>query len=156
LNTFYFAYGSNMNPDRVVQRAMRFSDHFAGTLRDYRLAFNKASVNYPGAASANVVHAPGEAVEGVLYQLVQPDEIERMDPFEGYPHRYGRQLLAVNAPSAVVEAWVYIAHPDFVVEGLKPNRWYLEHLLRGRPYLSPEYLERLVAVACRPDSDVES
>lgn len=152
---YYFAYGSNMNRARVERRAMPFVDHHGGLLHDYRLAFNKRSTVHPGAASANVVHSPGDRVEGVLYRLPDHSGIEMMDPFEGYPVRYRRERLPVVAGDSICHAWVYLANDDYIAEGLRPARWYLNHLLAGEPHLSVDYLRRLAATHCLPDSDVE-
>lgn len=153
--THYFAYGSNMNPERVRQRSMEFNHHQAGSLHNYRLTFNKRSVKHPGSASANVMMHSGAVTEGVVYQLQHPDQITRMDLFEGYPHRYDRLPVRIVCQQGVVEAWVYIANETHVTEGLKPNRWYLDHLLAGKQFLSNAYLERLESVECLPDSNIE-
>ncbi len=151
----YFAYGSNMNSSRVRGRRMQFDEHAAGSLHDYRLAFNKRSVKFPGAASANVAIQEGAVTEGVLYRLQHPGQIEMMDPFEGYPLRYDRIALPIVTREKVVEAWVYIANAAFVAEGLQPARWYLEHLLAGKDFLSTSYYEQLTTVECLPDSHIE-
>ncbi len=135
---YYFAYGSNMNSARVEKREMPFLEYHSGVLHDFVLRFNKRSAKYPGAASANVVAAPGEMVQGVLYRLPAPHSIEMMDPFEGYPVRYDRQRLPVLYGDDVCHAWVYLANADYIAEGLMPARWYLEHLLAGRPHLTDE------------------
>lgn len=152
---YYFAYGSNMNPGRVRARNMKFDTYSSGMLEGYRLAFNKRSVKFPGAASANVEPTEGCRVEGVLYRLESADEIEVMDVFEGYPVRYRRELLPVRYGERIVTAWTYIANQEFVTHGLKPARWYLEHLLTGGPYLSHSYLQELKATETLPDSNVE-
>ena len=151
----YFAYGSNMNPERVSRRQMRFESAAGGVLHNYSLRFNKRSVKYPGAASANVAHQPGSLTEGVVYRLSHPAQIEMMDPFEGYPVRYDRLALPIRTTGAVVHAWVYIANTEFITEGLSPARWYLEHLLAGEPFLSVDYVEQLRQTPCLPDSHVE-
>ena len=152
---YYFAYGSNMNPARVERRRMPFVEHHGGVLDGFRLAFNKRSVKVPGAASANVMAADGHRVEGVLYRLADGAGIEFMDPFEGYPVRYRREILPVTFGTDVFEAWVYLANRDYIEEGLQPARWYLDHLLEGRPHLSENYYRRLLLTECMPDSDVE-
>ncbi len=152
---YYFAYGSNMNPERVRRREMRFEDHHAGLLADYRLVFNKRSVKYPGAASANVMASVGAVTEGIVYRLSQPAQIETMDAFEGFPVRYGRLSLPVNCQHGTVDAWVYIANNDYITEGLKPARWYLDHLLVAAPHLSAGYVKKLASFACLDDSAVE-
>jgi len=152
----YFSYGSNMNPARVRQRQMAFDAHMPAQLSGYALAFNKRSHKYPGAASANVVTAGATSlVEGVVYRLKHADQIQMMDPFEGYPRLYKRFELPVQTLSGPVMAWTYIANAEYVVEGLKPARWYLEHLLAGREHLSADYYARLAGVVCLPDSDDE-
>ncbi len=152
---YYFAYGSNMNPARVKKRKMEFHSHERGSLEHYRFAFNKRSVKYPGSASANVNAEQHHITEGVVYRLKEPEQITMMDPYEGYPIRYNRLALPIQVETGVVEAWVYIANDDYVMEGLRPNRWYLEHLLSARAHLSDGYYEMLAATLCLPDSDVE-
>ena len=158
--TCYFAYGSNMNAERVRQRHMGFHAVQGGWLADYQLVFNKRSQKHPGAASANVVYRKGSRTEGVVYRLKGADQITVMDPFEGYPARYDRIILPVSigqsaGPGAQEQAWVYMANPAWVTGGLSPARWYLEHLLAGRPYLSPGYIETLMTTPCLPDSLLE-
>lgn len=147
---YYFAYGSNMNPERVVYRGLSVDHYESGVLTDYRLVFNKKSVKHEGAASANVVEHKGECVEGVIYKLSHPEEIRVMDPFEGYPVRYSRYLLPIACADGQRDAWVYIANEAYVSHGLKPARWYLNHLLAGRPWLSKPYFEKLQRVDCLP------
>lgn len=155
LVTHYFAYGSNMNPNRVRGRKVQFDHHRAGTLHDFRLVFNKRSVKFPGAASANVMAEEGAATQGVVYRLQTPEQITMMDPFEGYPTRYSRQALQIECGKQLVKAWVYIANDEFVTTGLKPARWYLEHLLAGKEFLTTAYFEQLMTVECLPDSHIE-
>ncbi|WP_148254596.1 gamma-glutamylcyclotransferase family protein [Aidingimonas lacisalsi] len=143
--TYYFAYGSNMNPARVRARIGRTRHVMAGTLPDHVLAFNKAS-RIPGIAHANVVSRPGERVEGALFQLEHAEQIELMDPFEGAPHDYQRQRRAILTAEGDIDAWVYIAVPERTRAGLKPVREYLDHLLAGRPFLSDGYHGWLSAV----------
>ena len=60
---WYFAYGSNMNLERVAARIGETRRVLAGSLEGYALRFNKAS-RVPGIAHANVVPAPGERGAG--------------------------------------------------------------------------------------------
>ena len=152
---YYFAYGSNMNTARVTKRQMPFSGFEAGVLEGYRLVFNKRSTIYPGTASANIEVADNDRVEGLLYALEDDRGIESMDPFEGYPVRYDRSLVSIQTAQATVQSWVYIANQAYLAPGLKPASWYLNHLLAGERHLSRPYFERLSAVVCLPDSDVE-
>ncbi|MFG6178240.1 gamma-glutamylcyclotransferase family protein [Halomonas sp. THAF12] len=139
---YYFAYGSNMNPARVEARIGATRRVLPGVLYDHALRFDKAS-RIDGISHANVVSAPGQRVEGALFELLAHEQIECMDPFEGYPHDYDRHRMPIHTGQGAIEAWVYIAAPGATGEALKPAREYLEHLLAGQAFLSPEYHARL-------------
>jgi gamma-glutamylcyclotransferase (GGCT)/AIG2-like uncharacterized protein YtfP len=139
---YYFAYGSNMNVERVAARIGETRRALSGALMGYVLTFDKAS-RIPGIAHANVTFCPGEQVEGVLFELLEPAQIELMDPFEGVPNDYFRQRRVIHTPEGEIEAWVYMAVPERTRPALRPAREYLDHLLAGKPFLSQEYHARL-------------
>jgi len=145
LPAYYFAYGSNMNPERMLRRGARFKGYRRGVLKNYELRFNKLRLN--GSAAANAVFKPGARLEGVLYELENPAEaIEALDRAEGYPSHYDRKILPVETPEGkLVDAVVYLAQPWVVKEGLVPEREYFEHLLRacGLGILTDEYCAEL-------------
>lgn len=142
---YYFAYGSNMNVERVAARIGETRRALRGVMADHQLLFDKISL-VPGVAHANVAACPGENVEGVLFELLEPAQIELMDPFEGVPHDYARHRHTFQTAEGDIEAWVYIAVPGQTRSELKPAREYLDHLLAGKPFLSPEYHARLAQV----------
>ena len=153
-DVYYFAYGSNMNPKRVMARGIEYSEILSGRLFDYELVFNKHSTKREGSA-ANIVRRANEVTEGVLYLLADAVQITKMDPFEGFPDQYRRKKLRILADSKSLNAWVYIANQRFVKENLLPPRWYLNHLLEGREFLSERYYKKLLDVRCLENSEVE-
>lgn len=151
MSHWYFAYGSNMNRARMQQRGMQIVGASPGVLRNARLVFNKRAADCEGIAYANIAHAPGDRVEGVLYELADRNEIIRMDPFEGTPRRYSRDVFLIETRhNRQQAAWVYVANRALIHEGLRPAAWYLAHLLEGRQYLSDAYFQRLLAVEAAP------
>lgn len=155
----YFAYGSNMNPERVRERGIEFEHACGARLPGYALVFDKTSRKHAGVGHANLLPAPGRVAEGVLYFLRSPAEIGKMDRFESTPINYSREIIrvaveSVDVPSTTAETggwvatWTYFANPAVRQPALKPPRSYLEHLLAGRPYLSAEYYEALAAWPC--------
>ncbi|MFP6795521.1 MAG: gamma-glutamylcyclotransferase family protein [Pseudomonadales bacterium] len=146
----YFAYGSNMDPARVVDRGIQFTRISAAVLVGYDLLFNKRSREQKGAGHANIVVEPGGQVEGVLYELEGPNEIEKMDVFEYVPTNYNREVVIVTTQTDQLLAWAYVANPAVVLSGLTPPCWYMTHLLGGRTYLSDRYIEMLESVKCIP------
>jgi len=140
---WYYAYGSNMNPERVSDRGLSFDRVIAGWVRGLGLRFNKQSKEHPHCGHANLVYAPAETAEGVLYRLTDEHMINRMDPFEKAPVNYSREPIAVQTQEGPIISWVYFANPAVLREGLVPSQDYLNHLLAGRPYLSDDYYARL-------------
>jgi gamma-glutamylcyclotransferase (GGCT)/AIG2-like uncharacterized protein YtfP len=144
----YFAYGSNMNPARVAARGLRIAACESARLEGVRLVFDKASNDHPECAHANLAFGRNGVVEGVLYRLVDADEIRKMDPFERTPINYSRDAIVVETTHGSVNAWTYFANPGVRRAGLRPERAYLEHLLAGRPYLSAPYYSWLDRTPC--------
>ncbi len=141
----YFAYGSNMNPERMRKRGVNFLDRKCAVLEGWRLMFNKkpSRPTHPQEGYANIERDENSVVEGVLY-TIKDEDIEQLDRYEGYPNHYDRIKVKVKLRNGEeVEAITYVARPDKVEEGLKPARGYLGHLLKGKDCLSKEYYEML-------------
>ena len=139
----YFAYGSNMDPERMRKRGINFSKREHAILEGWRLAFNKIATRNPKEGFANIVKNEKCFVEGILYTIPESD-IEKLDRYEGYPNHYERIKVRVRLNRGEeVEATTYVAKFDKVREGLKPSKEYLKHLLKGCDLLSEEYCERL-------------
>ena len=159
----YFAYGSNMNRERVRQRAMPFVAAIPARLEGYTLVFDKVAREQGDAAHANITPCQGAWVEGVLYELVDPASILVMDRFERTPVNYSREVVQVHASRSAVRAesglevtqplfaWTYFANPAVRRTDRLPGRQYLQHLLAGEPFLSADYLKRLRAQAVTDD-----
>ncbi len=142
----YFAYGSNMNPERVRERGLRVSGEEPGIVEGLCLQFDKRAAD--GVGHANLRVAKGRRVEGVLYRLDGTEEIAKMDPFERAPWNYGREAIRVQASTGMVAAWTYFANPAVIQRGLRPSRAYLAHLLAGEPFLSDSYFRMLADWPC--------
>ena len=147
----YFAYGSNMNQQRVAERGLVVVRAEAARLSGFRLVFDKHSPAHQGTGHANITREPGEVVEGVLYWLAGADEIVKMDRFERSPVNYSRDVIEVQTASGSVCSWTYFANPAVRRPGLLPPRSYLAHLLAGRPFLSDTYFLKLSAWECVED-----
>jgi len=138
----YFAYGSNMNPERMKGRNINFSSRKFAKLFDYKLVFNKKAKN-GNYTYANIIESKNDFIEGSLYEF--PDnEIIHLDQAEGYPNHYDKKIVEVtDLENNLIEATTYIAKKDKIVIGLKPQREYLNHILAGRDILTDEYYANL-------------
>ena len=149
---WYFAYGSNMNPNRVAERGLVTKGCCGGVLSGFELAFDKGAQARPGVGHANINAQRGAQVEGLLHHLASADEILKMDPFEKAPINYGRDVVPVQlikpepgSPSWVW-AWTYFANDAVKQPNLRPEADYLAHLLAGEQWLSEGYVRKLRTV----------
>ena len=86
-NYLYFAYGSNLNPERMRRRIPEARIVGRATLKGWRLVER---------LYADIEKSRGGSVDGVLY-LVTPTELHRLDAYEGYPNIYDCILVSVHA-----------------------------------------------------------
>ena len=99
MNRFYFAYGSNMNPERIRERIPTARTVGPAFILGWRLKER---------LYADIERSAGERVDGVLYLLSQI-EIFRLDEYEGYPRTYGCVGLdAIIDPEHKVSAFTYV------------------------------------------------
>jgi len=156
----YFAYGSNMNEQRLRQR---IGDNFiiigGGYLEGYELVFNKKSSQYPNNGVANIVKNKYKTVHGIIYKLIGSEDdvynsILKLDHAEG--KNYLREMLKIKIDlhynneipdsfsQGQVLSYIYICTNSLKIDfSLKPSNNYLNHLLEGKNYLTPSYLNYL-------------
>ncbi len=84
---WYFAYGSNMNPARLVDGRLRregvdLGRRIGGRLDGWRLTFDKSRRSPSGSGVGNIVPVPGGCVHGTLNEM--PDAgLAVLDVWEG-------------------------------------------------------------------------
>jgi len=128
---WYFAYGANMHDSAFLQRRrMRPLEWRVGRIDGFRLRFNLEGRPKGRAAPANISHAPGEEVWGVLYRLTRRDLV-RLNASEGVPGRRYRPLWldAEDGHGGRLVAVTYIAEGDD--EDGAPSLRYLTLLREG-------------------------
>lgn len=140
MGVVYFAYGSNMDFNRLEEREVYFELIGLGILEDYTLKFNKIASKRSGVGFANIVKQKGSRVEGLLFSIAN---IEQLDRFEGYPTHYKKEILKIQHANNVFDATVYVAADDWVSDDLKPERAYLNRLLAANDFLSEAYFDFL-------------
>jgi gamma-glutamylcyclotransferase (GGCT)/AIG2-like uncharacterized protein YtfP len=133
----YFAYASNMAERVMNELCPGHRCLGAAELPEYRLAFTRRSIR-TNTGVADVVHAPGHSVWGVLYEL---DEamLAAIDAKEGNGWAYQRREVRVRADAAgpLLEAQTYAVIAPEEVE-VAPSLEYLQGVLdaaelRGLP-----------------------
>ncbi len=103
----YFAYGSNLDAQRMIRRCSTATVVGAATLAGHRVVFAGRSQTWGGAV-ATLLPDPEASVAGLVWALGQAD-LEALDGFEGHPHSYRRRLVVVTLTGgALASAHTYI------------------------------------------------
>ena len=117
----YAAYGSNLDPQRMAERAPYSPVAGTGWLEGWRLTFGGEDRGWDGALSM-VVEEPGSSVFVVLYDMHPLDEAS-LDAWEGTSLGLWRKLrVRVSTREGDVLAWLYVLD-DY--EGGLPSAAYL-------------------------------
>jgi hypothetical protein len=146
---WYFAFGSNMNPARLIEARLRpqgvmVTRRIAGIAHGWRLTFHKPWSSMPGAGVADIVASDKAVVHGTLNEM-PPSGLDVLDGYEGTRSgHYRRTVITVHAPALerTVQAIAYTACGPFD-QTLRPTRAYLDHLLAGKDLLPADYVEAL-------------
>jgi gamma-glutamylcyclotransferase (GGCT)/AIG2-like uncharacterized protein YtfP len=117
----YAAYGSNMDPSRMAERAPHSPPAGSGWLIGWRLTFGGEELGWEGAL-ATLVEDPLSQVFVMLYDLTDADAAS-LDHWEGSDLGLYRKLrVRVQALDGEMLAWVYVLD---AYEGGLPSASYL-------------------------------
>jgi len=141
----YFAYGSNLDEERLLARVPGARALGRARLDGFGLRTNKPGRD--GSAKANLVLAAGEVTWGVLY-AIELDAYEQLDRFEG---GYVRRRVVVETDTDVRAALTYVSERRTLE--LTVTAAYRAHMVRGaRAHGLPEdWVRRLAALPSRGD-----
>lgn len=87
----YLAYGSNLNLSQMSRRCPGAKALGSGELPGWRLAFRGAERGY----YLTLLPAPGESVPVGVW-AVTPEDVAKLDEYEGYPEFYYKTTLAAS------------------------------------------------------------
>ena len=117
----YAAYGSNMDPAQMMERAPHSPMAGTGWLVGWRLTFGAEDLSWEGAL-ATIVEDPESQVFAVLYDMTVDDEV-RLDRWEGSELGLHKKIrLRVQTLEGSVLAWLYVLD---AYEGGLPSARYL-------------------------------
>ncbi|MEU3625440.1 MULTISPECIES: gamma-glutamylcyclotransferase [Amycolatopsis] len=117
----YAAYGSNMEPAQMLERAPHSPMAGTGWLEGWRLTFGGEDLGWEGAL-ATIVEDPGSRVFVVLYDVTPLDE-DGLDRWEGGELGMHTKLrLRVQTMDGSVLPWLYVLD---AYEGGLPSARYL-------------------------------
>jgi 5'(3')-deoxyribonucleotidase/gamma-glutamylcyclotransferase (GGCT)/AIG2-like uncharacterized protein YtfP len=148
MDTWYFAYGSNLSTDRKVERTGAVRRVLRCRLPEHRIVFNKRAQSGEGAC-ASIVRDPSSTVWGVAY-LCDERAIDALDRYEGVTGgHYRRETVEVITDDGRrLEALTYVAGEDHLCDERLPTDDYLRLLLDGasQHHLPEDYTRRIGAL----------
>ncbi len=127
LKVWYFAYGSNLDQESMRRRVGRWYDLRPALLKGYKLIFDIYSSSWRGGV-ADVVEDANSVVYGAAY-LLDEEQIEKLDKYEGVPILYHRRKVAVEAGGSTLEAFIYVGSNRR--QAIKPSYEYLSLMIKG-------------------------
>jgi hypothetical protein len=145
--TLYAAYGSNLDPHLMAQRAPASPVWGWGWLPGWRLTFAGEDVGWDGALST-VVMDESQSVFVMLYDVTPTDE-QSLDSWEGDELvGWDKVRVRVRTLDGEVLAWLYVLD---AYEGGLPSAHYLSVIANaaeagGAP---ADYVARLRQLPCR-------
>lgn len=116
----YAAYGTNLDPQRMLDRAPHSPLQGTGWLQGWRLTFGGEDLGWDGAL-ATIVEDPFEQVFVAVYDVLDED-VAVLDTWEGPPGLYRKTQLRVATMAGELLCWAYVLD---AYEGGLPSASYL-------------------------------
>lgn len=151
-----FAYGSNMNINRLTKRVPSATKVSNAFLTGYKLVCNKVSKK-DGSAKANIEKSDiaTDIVWGILFEI-DSNEKPLLDIPEGLGKGYNEDCLTFTDENNLKHiAQVYIADSKSINNSLVAYNWYEEFIITGAilNQLPADYITQLQSIPCIPDPD---
>lgn len=140
-----FAYGSNMNINRLRNRVPSATKLTNAFITGYFLTCNKVSTD--GSAKANIIKSDNleDEVWGVIFEIAD-NEKEHLDRAEGLGKGYTEMKMNfIDLNNINHEAQVYVAENNSINNKLLPFDWYRRYIITGAKenHLPSKYLRKL-------------
>jgi len=144
---WYFAYGSNLHPEKLRSRAdLKVRDEACAFVDGWGLRFDMPGIPPAEPSMANLVEETGNTVHGAVISL-SGEDCEALARSEGGSIFYRRvELEATTYDQRRVRAFAFVGAPEVQLqESRPPSRRYLDLIRAGARArgLDPAYCDRL-------------
>lgn len=150
----YYAYGSNLHPERLGARIPTSRLLGVAELSGYQLLFHKLGADQSAKCNALFSGDPGHILLGALFSMAAHEK-PILDDIEGAG--YVVSEVVVKHGGTDHSAFMYVAEQAYIDDSLRPYQWYKEFVFLGAKFLDfPEhYVAQLAAVEAVDDGDPE-
>jgi gamma-glutamylcyclotransferase len=149
----YFAYGSNMASQRLLQRLPRAKYTGIARLAQHRLSFRKNDSGRSGKCDIELTGRVDDEVIGVIYEIGLEDK-KTLDQIEGLGIGYDEKTVELRTDSGqTLFAVTYFAID--IDDRMVPYHWYKRHVLRGaiEHGLPQDYVDLIESTPSKADAD---
>ncbi len=145
---WYAAYGSNLHPLRLAERASSARLMTTSFLPSWSLHFHKRSND--GSGKCNIL-AGSDGIHVAVFDISAEDKLA-LDRIEGLGRGYSETILSIPG---IGDCVTYVAQQSHIDGSLAPYDWYKELVLMGaRVHGFPDdYLSRISSLPTRRDPD---
>jgi hypothetical protein len=151
----YFAFGSNLSSQRLLQRLPAAVLADVAILRHHRLCFRNNARGASGKCDIEFTDNQDDNVYGIIYLLTEAEKLV-LDGYETAGFGYlDKPVEVFTADGKTIEAITYYAATS---DGMHPPyHWYKQHVLRGALEHSfpAEYIAAIEAVHSIEDPSPE-
>lgn len=127
----YFAFGSNVDLDRIRKRCPSAQSLTTGKLEDYKLVFNMMGNKEEGKGGgiANIEESIGDYVLGALYRI-DKQELQELNVLEQSMNYSVETMDIIVTEDYSIDATVYISH-EKSSERYAPTKSYRNFIIKG-------------------------
>ena len=131
-STSYFAYGSNLYPNRLEQRVGSCRIVGVARLSAFRLSFHKRGKDGSAKCDAYKTGDDRHSVYGVVYVL-SDNQLAILNDIEGLGAGYELETSQVQIiqSAQLINAHLYVTQNAYIDVSLAPYSWYLDFVLYG-------------------------
>ena len=151
---YYFAYGSNLHPMRLMERVPSAELVGVAEHSNHKLTFHKKSTD--DSSKCNMFNSANESdlIYGAIYKL-KPEHKNELDGFEGKGYGYLDNQIMLKHNGNEYCCFTYLAQQSHMVDNLKPYHWYKQLVILGAQYLElPEwYISSIEEIDSMEDPD---
>ena len=145
----FFAYNELINEDYFKEKGLVYLSKSSVTLSAWQRVFNKIPVDNAGVEGLGMANIePTNDNAGMMHgELYAMDEklLPKLDKLFGHPDEYQRKVMRFNRHDfSMINGLTYIAHPDKIQRGLKPDKATLKIFRKAKKLFPMLYFSRLM------------
>jgi hypothetical protein len=151
---YYFAYGSNLHPVRLMERVPSAELVGVAEHSNHKLGFHKKSKDGSGKCNMLKSATESDVIYGAIYKI-KSEHKNTLDNIEGKGYGYMDNQILLKHQGSEHHCLTYLAQPSHIVDGLKPYHWYKQLVILGARYLEfpEEYISSIEAIESIEDPE---